>query len=118
MENITKNLVDSDEYPATTEVHTKCISMIAQLWHAADAEDAVGTATTGSSEAIQLGGLAAKKMWQKRMKAKGKDIHSMCAYRSDSVARSDARLLLIRPWSCQYKTIYGISETSLTSYSV
>lgn len=26
--------------------------------------------------AIQLGGLAAKKMWQKRMKAKGKDIHS------------------------------------------
>ncbi|POV96942.1 hypothetical protein PSHT_14857 [Puccinia striiformis] len=34
-----------------------------------------GTATTGSSEAIQLGGLAMKKIWQAKRKAAGKSIH-------------------------------------------
>ncbi|KNZ55332.1 glutamate decarboxylase [Puccinia sorghi] len=33
------------------------------------------TATTGSSEAIQLGGLAMKKIWQAKRKAAGKSIH-------------------------------------------
>lgn len=48
--------------------------MLANLWHADDQkESAVGTATTGSSEAIQLGGLAMKKAWQARRKAQGKD---------------------------------------------
>jgi len=36
---------------------------------------AVGTATTGSSEAIQLGGLAMKRIWQEKRKAAGKSIH-------------------------------------------
>lgn len=36
----------------------------------------MGTATTGSSEAIMLGGLALKRRWQARMKAAGKDIHN------------------------------------------
>ena len=36
----------------------------------------MGTATTGSSEAIMLGGMALKKKWQARMKAAGKDIHN------------------------------------------
>jgi len=35
----------------------------------------MGTATTGSSEAIMLGGLALKKRWQAKMKAAGKSIH-------------------------------------------
>lgn len=35
----------------------------------------MGTATTGSSEAIMLGGLALKKRWQARQKAAGKSIH-------------------------------------------
>jgi glutamate decarboxylase len=35
----------------------------------------VGTATTGSSEAIQLGGLAMKRIWQEKRKAAGKSIH-------------------------------------------
>jgi glutamate decarboxylase len=34
---------------------------------------AVGTATIGSSEAVQLGGLAMKKRWQAKRKAEGKD---------------------------------------------
>lgn len=49
--------------------------MISHLWHS-PAGSSIGTATTGSSEAIMLGGLALKKKWQERMKAAGKDIHN------------------------------------------
>ncbi|ORY88356.1 glutamate decarboxylase [Leucosporidium creatinivorum] len=73
MENLSKNLIDSDEYPATTLIHTRTVSMLASLWHADDKERGTGTATTGSSEAIQLAGLAMKKRWQERMRAAGKD---------------------------------------------
>ncbi|TNY23902.1 glutamate decarboxylase [Rhodotorula diobovata] len=76
MENKAKNLIDQDEYPATQLLHTRLISMLAKLWHADDVkENATGTATTGSSEAIQLAGLAMKKAWQARRKAQGKSIH-------------------------------------------
>lgn len=71
MENISKNFVDQDEYPATQAIHTRCVSMLGDLWHATKGE-AIGTATTGSSEAIMLGGLAMKKRWQAKMKDAGK----------------------------------------------
>jgi len=74
-ENLSKNLIDCDEYPATQAIHTRCISILADLWHAPSAKQAIGTATTGSSEAIQLGGLAMKKIWQEKRKAQGKSIH-------------------------------------------
>ncbi len=81
MENININLVDSDEYPATTMIHGRCVSILADLWHAPKETDehgkrksAVGTATTGSSEAIMLGVLAMKRRWQQKRKAAGKDI--------------------------------------------
>jgi glutamate/tyrosine decarboxylase-like PLP-dependent enzyme len=45
------------------------------MWHAPSAKQAVGTVTTGSSEAAQLGGLAMKRLWQVRRKAAGKSIH-------------------------------------------
>ena len=51
------------------------ISILADLWHAPSNKNAVGTATTGSSEAIQLGGLAMKRRWQEKRKAAGKSIH-------------------------------------------
>ena len=51
------------------------ISMLADLWHAPSSKQAIGTATTGSSEAIQLGGLAMKRIWQEKRKAAGKSIH-------------------------------------------
>jgi glutamate decarboxylase len=75
MENISKNLIDQDEYPQTQLIHTRCISMLADLWHAPSSKHAMGTATTGSSEAIQLGGLAMKRVWQEKRKAAGKSIH-------------------------------------------
>ncbi|KAF9264894.1 glutamate decarboxylase [Marasmius fiardii PR-910] len=74
-ENMSKNLIDCDEYPATQIIHTRCISILADMWHAPHAKDAIGTATTGSSEAIQLGGLAMKRIWQEKRKAAGKSIH-------------------------------------------
>lgn len=49
--------------------------MLASLWHAPSSKNAMGTATTGSSEAIQLGGLAMKRIWQEKRKAAGKSIH-------------------------------------------
>lgn len=79
--NLVKNLADNDEYPALLEFQERCISIISNLWHAPrkfdEATDkhvttAVGTATTGSSEAIMLGGLALKKAWQERRRAEGK----------------------------------------------
>ncbi|OAV88671.1 glutamate decarboxylase [Puccinia triticina 1-1 BBBD Race 1] len=75
VENLGKNLIDQDEYPQTQILHTRCVSMLAHLWHAQDSSNAIGTATTGSSEAIQLGGLAMKKIWQAKRKAAGKSIH-------------------------------------------
>ncbi|KAH7889792.1 glutamate decarboxylase [Phlebopus sp. FC_14] len=75
MENMSKNLIDQDEYPITQLIHTRCVSILADLWHAPSTHQAIGTATTGSSEAIQLGGLAMKRIWQERRKAAGKSIH-------------------------------------------
>ncbi|PVF94473.1 glutamate decarboxylase [Serendipita vermifera] len=75
-ENMNKNLVDFDEYPATQAIHTRCISILADLWSVPKGCKAIGTATTGSSEAIMLGGLTMKKRWQEKMKAAGKDIHN------------------------------------------
>jgi glutamate decarboxylase len=71
MENVSKNLADNDEYPAMLHLHQRCVSMLGNLWGAAKGEQAIGTATTGSSEAILLGGLALKRKWQERQKAKG-----------------------------------------------
>ncbi|SNX87806.1 related to GAD1 - glutamate decarboxylase [Melanopsichium pennsylvanicum] len=73
------NMCDQDEYPATMAIHARCVSMLADLWKAPKEVDengkrkpAMGVATTGSSEAIMLACLAAKKRWQHKMKAQGK----------------------------------------------
>lgn len=75
-ENISKNMSDADEYPAMMNMHTRCISIIANLWGASKGEKAIGSATTGSSEAIHLGGLAMKRRWQEKRKAEGKSTES------------------------------------------
>ena len=66
-----KNMIDKDEYPQTAELESRCVSMLARLWHA-PGDDAPGCSTTGSSEAAMLGGLALKRRWQHRRKAEGK----------------------------------------------
>ena len=72
IENINKNLADADEYPALMRIHERCISILGNLWGVRPGEKAIGSATTGSSEAIQLGGLAMKRRWQERRRKEGK----------------------------------------------
>lgn len=64
LETLDKNIVDKDEYPQTAELERRCVRMLADLWHSPDPANAVGTSTTGSSEAAMLGGLAAKFRWR------------------------------------------------------
>jgi glutamate decarboxylase len=73
MENVNKNIVDLDEYPAAATIHNRCISILGNLWKAPKGSNPVGTATAGSSEAILLGGLALKRKWQEARKKAGKD---------------------------------------------
>jgi len=55
------------------DMHARCVSIISHLWGVQKGERAIGTATTGSSEAIHLGGLAMKRRWQEKRMAEGKD---------------------------------------------
>ncbi|MCJ1267845.1 hypothetical protein MMC22_007731 [Lobaria immixta] len=75
-EALPKNFIDYEEYPQTAEIQNRCVSMIARLFNAPTHEDddnAMGTSTVGSSEAIMLGTLAMKRRWQEKRKAAGKD---------------------------------------------
>src|SRR5271163_890870 len=56
-ECIDKNMCDKDEYPQTAEIERRCVHILADLWNAPAASNAVGCSTTGSSEAAMLGGL-------------------------------------------------------------
>ena len=70
-ESLDKNIVDKDEYPQTAALEARCVAMLADLWHAPSADHAVGTSTTGSSEAAMLAGLAAKFRWRARRRREG-----------------------------------------------
>lgn len=75
-EALPKNFIDYEEYPQTADIQNRCVSMIARLFNAPtqhDDDNAVGTSTVGSSEAIMLGTLALKRRWQNKRKAAGKD---------------------------------------------
>ncbi|MBV8161418.1 MAG: glutamate decarboxylase, partial [Acidimicrobiia bacterium] len=63
-DTLDKNLIDKDEYPQTNRLEGRCVNILADLWHAAAGETAVGTSTTGSSEGCMLGGLALKWRWR------------------------------------------------------
>ncbi len=68
-----KNMIDKDEYPQTAEIESRCVSILADLWHAPSQESATGTSTTGSSEACMLGGMALLWRWRQRRKQAGLD---------------------------------------------
>ncbi|MEP7368734.1 MAG: glutamate decarboxylase [Dermatophilaceae bacterium] len=70
--SIDKNMVDKDEYPQTAELETRCVRMLADLFHSPEPSTTIGTSTTGSSEAAMLGGLAAKWRWRADRAAAGK----------------------------------------------
>src|SRR5690606_28362609 len=77
-ETFDKSMIDKDEYPATAEIETRCVNMVAALFHADDLEpsdpsSATGVSTVGSSEAVMLAGLALKWRWRQAREAAGKD---------------------------------------------
>ncbi|MGS2643695.1 glutamate decarboxylase [Streptosporangium sp. LJ11] len=73
-ECVEKNMIDKDEYPQTAELEKRCVDILARLWHAEDPHRATGCSTTGSSEAAMLGGLALKRRWRHRRRAKGRPV--------------------------------------------
>jgi glutamate decarboxylase len=68
-ECVDKNMIDKDEYPQTAEVERRCVSILADLWHAPETTAATGCSTTGSSEACMLAGMAMKRIWATRTSA-------------------------------------------------
>jgi glutamate decarboxylase len=71
-EAFNKNMIDKDEYPATAAIESRCVSIVADMFHAEDLRDddpttATGASTIGSSEAVMLGGLALKWRWKQRV---------------------------------------------------
>ena len=71
-ECVDKNMIDKDEYPQTAELESRCVHMLADLWHSPEAGQTLGCSTTGSSEAAMLGGMALKWRWRRRRVAEGK----------------------------------------------
>ncbi|MGK2882533.1 MAG: glutamate decarboxylase [Mycobacterium sp.] len=71
-ETFDKNMIDKDEYPATAAIEQRCVSMVADLFHAENLRDddpnaATGVSTIGSSEAVMLAGLALKWRWRQKV---------------------------------------------------
>jgi glutamate decarboxylase len=56
-------MIDKDEYPVTAEIESRCVNILADLWHG---DDGQGCSTVGSSEACMLAGLALKFRWRKQ----------------------------------------------------
>ncbi len=71
-ECLDKNLMDRDEYPQTAEIESRCVQMLADLWHSPNPRTTIGCSTTGSSEAAMLGGMSLKWQWREKMQAQGK----------------------------------------------
>src|SRR3954465_8399840 len=62
-QNLHRNFIDHAEYPRTAEIERRCVRMLADLYNAAGG--GAGARCQGSSEAVMLGGLAAKWRWRK-----------------------------------------------------
>jgi glutamate decarboxylase len=71
-ETFDKNMIDKDEYPQTAEIESRCVYMLADLWHSPEPASTLGVSTIGSSEACMLGGLALKWRWREKMRLQGK----------------------------------------------
>ena len=69
-----KNAIDKSEYPQTAEIENRCVNIIADLWHAPEEEEYIGTSTVGSSEACMLAGMAMKFRWRRQAEKNGIDI--------------------------------------------
>src|SRR2546421_4345392 len=65
------NLMNREEYPASSDIERECINAIAGLWHEDDGRF-VGCSTSGSSEAVMLGGMAMLRYWKESGRGTGR----------------------------------------------
>ena len=119
MENLSKNFIDVEEYPSCGEIETRCVNIVvstivctlpglrltsskARLFnaplHSAD-EEALGVSTIGSSEAIILAVLAAKKRWQIKRRAEGKSTENPNVVMNSAVQGESPHRYLSAPCS-------------------
>lgn len=107
------NFIDVEEYPAMAEIESRCVNMLARLFHAPldnPESEACGVSTVGSSEAIILAVLAAKRRWKKKRQAEGKSTENPNIVMSSAVHvcwEKAARYLEVeeRYWYCR-KGVY------------
>ncbi|MBQ3248524.1 MAG: glutamate decarboxylase [Alistipes sp.] len=72
-EAIAMNYIDQTEYPRVAVMASRCINILANLWHTPEKEESKsGALGIGSSEACMLGGVSAWLRWRKRRQAEGK----------------------------------------------
>src|SRR5262249_21024364 len=74
-ECLAKNMIDKDEYPQTAELESRCVNILADLWHAPMGRNATGCSTTGPSEACMLAGMALVWRWRARQTAANAATH-------------------------------------------
>ena len=94
------NFIDGEEYPSMETLDHRCVSMISRLFHAPrdnEEDEAVGTSTIGSSEAIILAVLAAKRRWKNKRKAEGKSTDSPNIVMASSVQVCWEKAARVRP---------------------
>src|ERR1700741_3699960 len=68
-ECLDKNMIDKDEYPQTAALETRCVNILANLWHAPDQEEALGFSPTVAGEAEMLAVMALKRPGARRREA-------------------------------------------------
>ncbi|KYG13792.1 hypothetical protein FVEG_14028 [Fusarium verticillioides 7600] len=64
LENYQRNLACQNEYTGVRKIHDRCVAILGALWGSPCNEKPIGSAVSGSSEAIFLGILAMKRKWQ------------------------------------------------------
>ena len=74
-EAIAINYIDQTEYPRVAVMASRCINIIANLWHSPEKSDSkTGALGIGSSEACMLGGVSAWLRWRHRRMKEGKPV--------------------------------------------
>ena len=74
-EAIAINYIDQTEYPRVAVMASRCINIIANLWHSPETnESKTGALGIGSLEACMLGGVAAWLRWRHRRMKEGKPV--------------------------------------------
>ncbi|GAA94862.1 uncharacterized protein L969DRAFT_612354 [Mixia osmundae IAM 14324] len=118
LQNLNINAVDAEEYPAQAIMESRCVNMIGRLFNAPihDADnEVIGVSTVGSSEAIMLAVLSAKRRWRNMREAAGKDFSKPNIVMNAAVQvcwDKAARYFEVEPkfWYCSKDTFLAVPQ--------